>query len=77
MDSTSPTAGTTPDAAAPAASGLGWITIAEIVALGAIWGVSFMFQRVAAPEFGTTALAELRLGLGALVLLPFLLRQWL
>ncbi len=35
-----------------------------------------MFQRVAAPEFGTAALAELRLGLGALVLLPFLARQW-
>ncbi|HWT16542.1 MAG TPA: DMT family transporter, partial [Patescibacteria group bacterium] len=35
---------------------------------------SFMFQRVAAPEFGALALAELRLALGALVLLPFLWR---
>lgn len=60
----------------PAAATPGWATTAEIVALGAIWGVSFMFQRVAAPEFGTAALAELRLGLGALVLLPFLARQW-
>lgn len=60
----------------PAAAGRGWVTTTEIVALGAIWGVSFMFQRVAAPEFGTVPLAELRLGLGALVLLPFLARRW-
>lgn len=49
-----------------------WLTPVELVSLGAIWGVSFMFQRVAAPEFGTAALSELRLAFGALVLLPFL-----
>ena len=53
-----------------------WMTPLEITALGAIWGISFMFQRVAAPEFGTAALAELRLAFGALVLMPFLVRQW-
>jgi len=52
-----------------------WLTPLELVVLAAIWGVSFMFQRVAAPEFGTAALSELRLGFGALVLLPFLWRQ--
>ena len=52
-----------------------WLTPLELVALAAIWGVSFMFQRVAAPEFGTAALSELRLAFGALVLLPFLWRQ--
>src|SRR5690606_29943769 len=36
---------------------------------------SFMFQRVAAPEFGSMALAELRLAFGALVLLPFLWKE--
>lgn len=60
----------------PPAGATGWMTPLEITALGAIWGISFMFQRVAAPEFGTAALAELRLAFGALVLLPFLLRQW-
>ena len=49
-----------------------WLTPLELVVLAAIWGVSFMFQRVAAPEFGTAVLSELRLAFGALVLLPFL-----
>src|SRR5690606_5570573 len=53
-----------------------WMTPLASTALGAIWGISFMFQRVAAPEFGTAALAELRLAFGALVLMPFLVRQW-
>src|SRR5690606_27278818 len=49
-----------------------WVTPLEITVLGAIWGASFLFMRVAAPEFGAVALVELRLALGALVLLPFL-----
>lgn len=52
-----------------------WITALELALLGAIWGASFMFQRVAAPDFGTMALAELRLALGAVILLPFLWRE--
>lgn len=52
----------------------GWLSAVELGVLGAIWGASFMFQRIAAPEFGALALAELRLALGALVLLPFLWR---
>jgi drug/metabolite transporter (DMT)-like permease len=60
-----------PAAAAPIA---GWsaLTLGELVLLGAIWGASFMFMRVAAPAFGPLALVELRLALGAVVLLPFL-----
>ena len=55
------------------ATGTGtWRTPVELGLLGAIWGASFMFQRVAAPEFGAMALAEIRLAFGALVLLPFL-----
>lgn len=57
-------------AAAPA-----WLTPLELGLLAAVWGASFLFQRVAAPEFGAAPLVELRLGLGALVLLPFLWPQ--
>ncbi len=46
----------------------------ELVLLGAIWGASFLFMRVAASDFGSVALVEVRLALGALVLLPFLWR---
>jgi drug/metabolite transporter (DMT)-like permease len=49
-----------------------WRTPLEMTALAAIWGASFLFMRVAAPEFGAFALVEMRLALGALVLLPFL-----
>lgn len=51
-----------------------WLTPLELVALGAIWGASFLFMRVAAGDFGAIALVEVRLLLGALVLLPFLWR---
>lgn len=50
----------------------GWVTPLELIVLGAIWGASFMFMRVAAPAFGPFALVEVRLALGAGVLLPFL-----
>lgn len=49
-----------------------WLTPVELLALGAIWGASFLFMRIAAPEFGVLPLVEMRLALGALVLLPFL-----
>ena len=61
---------------APGAPARDCLSLFELAVLGAIWGASFMFQRVAAPEFGAFALAELRLALGALVLLPFLWRSW-
>jgi len=51
-----------------------WLTPLELLALGAIWGSSFLFMRVAAPHFGPFALVEVRLVLGALILLPFLWR---
>jgi drug/metabolite transporter (DMT)-like permease len=52
-----------------------WLTPVELLVLGAIWGAAFMFMRVAAPEFGPMPLVELRLALGALFLLPFLLKE--
>ncbi|WP_163996679.1 DMT family transporter [Pyxidicoccus caerfyrddinensis] len=51
-----------------------WQTPLELGLLGAIWGASFMFMRVAAKDFGAMPLVELRLALGALVLMPFLWR---
>lgn len=49
-----------------------WLTPIELTLLGAIWGGSFLFMRVAAADFGPVALVEMRLGLGAIILLPFL-----
>jgi drug/metabolite transporter (DMT)-like permease len=51
-----------------------WLTPVELTLLGAIWGGSFLFMRVAAADFGPCALVQMRLTLGALVLLPFLWR---
>jgi drug/metabolite transporter (DMT)-like permease len=61
-------------AAEPGAGAARWRTPLELTALGAIWGSSFMFMRVAAADFGPLPLVELRLALGALVLMPFLWR---
>jgi drug/metabolite transporter (DMT)-like permease len=52
-----------------------WLTPLELALLGAIWGASFLFMRVAAGDFGPIPLVEVRLALGALVLLPFLWRS--
>ncbi|MDR7099494.1 drug/metabolite transporter (DMT)-like permease [Lysobacter niabensis] len=52
-----------------------WLTPVELAVLGAIWGASFLFMRVAANDFGPMPLVEVRLGLGSLVLLPFLWRS--
>jgi drug/metabolite transporter (DMT)-like permease len=51
------------------------LTPLELGVLGAIWGASFLFMRIAAKDFGPFALVEVRLALGSLVLLPFLLRN--
>ncbi|MGB5738301.1 MAG: DMT family transporter, partial [Woeseia sp.] len=47
----------------------------ELVMLGAIWGASFLFMRIAVPEFGAFALVELRVSIGALFLLAVLIWQ--
>lgn len=65
----------TPASAPPQARTRDWITPLELVVLGAIWGASFLFMRVAATDFGAVPLVEVRLALGALVLLPFLWRS--
>lgn len=45
----------------------------ELVLLGALWGASFLFMRIAAPDFGPIALVLLRVGIAALFLLPWLM----
>jgi drug/metabolite transporter (DMT)-like permease len=79
--SASSAAADTPAAATVAVSPAGhpaaiapWRTPLELGLLGAVWGGSFLFMRVAAPDFGAFPLVEARLALGALVLMPFLWR---
>ena len=47
----------------------------DFILLSAIWGASFLFIRVAAPEFGPFALMGLRTGIAALCLLPIMLMR--
>jgi len=42
-----------------------------LLLLAAIWGASFIFMRIAAPEFGPIPLIGLRVGIAALVLLVY------
>ena len=42
----------------------------ELLTLAAIWGASFLFMRVAVPDFGPVPLVLLRVGIAALVLSP-------
>lgn len=46
--------------------------LSDLTLLAALWGASFLFTRIAAPAFGPFALAELRVAIAALVLLPLL-----
>jgi len=46
--------------------------VIELVLLAALWGASFLFMRLAAPEFGPVVLAAVRVGLASLMLIPLL-----
>lgn len=48
------------------------IDITRLIALAAIWGASFMFIRVAAPELGTVLTAIIRVGLAGVALTAYL-----
>ncbi len=48
---------------------------AELVLLGAIWGASYLFMRVASAQIAAAPMVEARLLLGALILLPALWRH--
>lgn len=43
-------------------------SVVRLILLGAIWGSSFLFMRIAAPAFGPPTLIGIRLGLAALFL---------
>lgn len=45
---------------------------ADLILLAALWGASFLFTRMAVPAFGAFALAELRVAIAALMLVPLL-----
>lgn len=45
----------------------------ELASLAALWGASFLFMRMGAPEFGPVVLITLRTGIAAAFLLPFIL----
>jgi drug/metabolite transporter (DMT)-like permease len=44
----------------------------ELLILGVIWGASFLFMRIAAPEFGALALVEIRVATAAIFLVAVL-----
>lgn len=45
----------------------------ELIVLAALWGGSFLFMRLAAPAFGASPLAAVRVAVASAVLLPLLL----
>lgn len=45
----------------------------RLLLLSSLWGMSFIFMRVAVPEFGPVPLILVRMGLAALLLIPLLL----
>lgn len=47
--------------------------LVALIFLGALWGASFLFIRVAVPALGPFPLMEIRVGLAALTLAPFAL----
>jgi drug/metabolite transporter (DMT)-like permease len=56
-------------APAPTRRALSIVDLGSLLYLGAVWGAAFLFLRVAAPEVGPVWAAEIRLAIGAVVLL--------
>jgi drug/metabolite transporter (DMT)-like permease len=57
-----------PSAIPPTSPLVGPVQIAQLLFLGAVWGGAFLFLRIAAPEVGAVWAAEIRIAIGALVL---------
>ena len=47
---------------------MSYLNLTRLILLGAIWGASFLFMRIAVPSFGPPVLIELRLLMAALLL---------
>ncbi len=60
-----------PAGATPHTNPRRWVI--DLVLLGALWGASFLFMRIAAPEFGALPAAAVRVSIATLFLLPLLL----
>ena len=43
-------------------------SFAQLLLLGALWGASFMFMRVAVPEFGALSMAAARVGIACVIM---------
>jgi drug/metabolite transporter (DMT)-like permease len=56
-------------APAPARRSLSIVDLGSLLYLGAVWGAAFLFLRVAAPEVGPVWAAEIRLVIGAAILI--------
>jgi drug/metabolite transporter (DMT)-like permease len=49
--------------------------VLNLLLLSALWGASFLFMRIAVPELGPVVLADLRMVIAGLFLLPIILRR--
>ena len=49
--------------------------IVELLLLSLLWGAAYLFMRAAVPAFGPAPLVATRLGLAALLLLPFMMMR--
>src|SRR5690606_3772719 len=74
-DEQAPAAATAARAGDPAMRGR---DLADLLLLAALWGGSFLFIRVAGPQFGAVPMMAMRTAIGALALLPvlWLAGQW-
>jgi len=62
---------------APVRRPLSILDLASLLYLGAVWGAVFLFMRIAAPEVGPTWAAEIRIAIGASLLLVLFGRRTL
>lgn len=49
--------------------------IVDLLLLAMLWGGSFLFMRIAVPEFGPMPMVEMRVAIAAAILVPLLWRQ--
>ena len=62
---------------APAARPVTLAHLAQLLFLGAVWGGAFLFLRIASPEVGAVWTAEIRIVIGAVILLAIFGRRTL